>query len=725
MSLLPHRPRGCPPDHHSARRWPRLLAAAALLASCLVGLGAATAAPALAEANGTGTTPPMGWSSWSSVRYNPTESDIEAQAKAMSTSGLLSHGYDYVNIDDFYYLNPGTTVDSYGRWVVDSGKFPDGMASVGSYVHGLGEKFGMYLTPGIPVAAYNQNTPIQGTSFHARDIVSDTTDYEPNYNFHDGAMYYIDYAKNPAAAQAFLNSWADLLASYGIDYLKIDGVGGTGGDVADVEHWSQALAQSGRAVYLDLSNTLDIANGPTWQQYANGWRVDNDVECYCSTVTDWAHMSTRFNDLPAWVQYSGTGDWADADSLEIGNGSGVGLTDDERQTQMTLWAVSSAPLMLGTDLTKLTSADLAMLTNTEVTGVDQMGRPAHPVDQGAQQQTWVAYDGDGSYTVALFNLGGTTANVTADWSDLGFAGSASVRDLWSHTALGSFTGSFSASVVGHGSRLLHVVPASGTTEIGAPLVSALSGRCLDSPKGTNYDGVHLEVWDCNGGPNQNVTYNATTKALGLEGKCIDAYNNQTTAGTPVDIYDCNNGANQQWTRNSNGTITGVQSGLCLDVTGSSNPNGSALELWTCNGGANQQWSGAGSTSSTGPIVAGVAPALCVDDNTANSTDGNAIQIWGCNGTAAQQWTIGSGNTLHVLGKCMDVTGAGTADGAKVELWDCNGGANQVWVPQPSGELKNPASGKCLDDPALSTTAGTQLDIWDCNGGSNQLWDLPK
>jgi hypothetical protein len=31
------------------------------------------------------------------------------------------------------------------------------MAAVATYVHGLGEKFGMYVTPGIPVAAYNQN----------------------------------------------------------------------------------------------------------------------------------------------------------------------------------------------------------------------------------------------------------------------------------------------------------------------------------------------------------------------------------------------------------------------------------------------------------------------------------------------------------------------------------------------------------------------------------------
>ena len=47
--------------------------------------------------------------------------------------------------------------------------------------------------------------------------------------------------------------------------------------------------------------------------------------------------------------------------------------------------------------------------------------------------------------------------------------------------------------------------------------------------------------------------------------------------------------NQQWTVNSNGTITGVQSGLCLDVTGASTAEGALVDLWTCNGQTNQQW----------------------------------------------------------------------------------------------------------------------------------------
>ena len=36
-------------------------------------------------------------------------------------------------------------------------RVPGSTVNMGSYTHGIGEKFGMYLALGIPVAAYNQN----------------------------------------------------------------------------------------------------------------------------------------------------------------------------------------------------------------------------------------------------------------------------------------------------------------------------------------------------------------------------------------------------------------------------------------------------------------------------------------------------------------------------------------------------------------------------------------
>jgi hypothetical protein len=144
--------------------------------------------------------------------------------------------------------------------------------------------------------------------------------------------------------------------------------------------------------------------------------------------------------------------------MNVGNGSMDGITKDERQTTTTLWAITAAPLYTGDDITKLDSYGLSLLTNDEVIAVDQAGKPATPVSQSSNQQVWKVKNADGSYTVALFNLGDSTATVTANWSDLGFSGSATVRDLWSHTDLGSFSGHFSASLKTHASRLLKVTP---------------------------------------------------------------------------------------------------------------------------------------------------------------------------------------------------------------------------------------------------------------------------
>ncbi|SHM38399.1 glycoside hydrolase family 27 protein [Actinacidiphila paucisporea] len=569
----------------------RALVATVALASSLFLSALTGSTPAQAQDNGASRTPPMGWSSWSSVRTSPTEAKIKAQAQAMHDSGLMSAGYQYINLDDYYIKNPGTTVDQYGRWVVDTGKFPDGMKNLGDFIHGLGEKFGMYVTPGIPKAAYDQNTPIEGTSYHARDIVSSTSTFESNYGGFGNVMYFIDYNKNPTAAQAFVNSWANLFASYGVDYIKIDGVHTS--DQNDVIAWSKALNQTGRTIHLGLSNTLDINNIKTWQQYSNSWRTGGDIECYCSTLTTWSNVGPRWANLAQWGQYAGPGGWNDPDSIEVGNGDHNGLTVNERQSVITLWAITRSVMMLGSDLTNLDAGDLNMLKNAEVTNVNQTDSVvASQISNNNDLQVWATKqkNPDGSYTVALFNRSDRAGNetVTADFSDLGFSGSATVRNLWGKSNE-TLTNSVSRSLAPHESALFKVTPSSSSTPVGGNLTSGLSGRCADDPNSTLVNGTQLDVWDCNGGANQKITYSSSAKTLKVLGKCFDAHGGATTAGTHVEIYDCNGGTNQQWNVNSNGTITGVQSGLCLDVTGATNPNGAGLELWNCNGGANQTW----------------------------------------------------------------------------------------------------------------------------------------
>ena len=435
-----------------------VLTAAPLSVAAALGAAAATGSPAAgASAAGPDTLPPMGWSSWSSFHGGISEALIESQASAMHAS-LQRFGYQYVNIDAGW----SDHVDKNGRDAWDTAKFPDGIPAVAAYVHKLGLKLGIYLVPGIPKAALTANSPIAGTSFHVKDIADTST---PGNTAADGSAR-IDYSKPGAAA--YVQSQADLLASWGVDYIKMDFVGPGGGKVAadnraDIEQWHAAIQRTGRPMHLELSNALSFADASTWAQYSNGWRIEGDVECYshCPGLTNWSmRVLRRFTDVTQWIPFAGPGHWNDLDSLEVGNAAADGLTPDERRSTVTLWAIESAPLLLGTDLTKLDSADLALITDPEVIAVDQAGRPAHPVSQATSQQVWISRNPDHSYTVALFNLGDAASKVTAHWTDLGLQSSSSamVRDLWRRKDLGAVVGSYSVTLAPHASVLLHVAP---------------------------------------------------------------------------------------------------------------------------------------------------------------------------------------------------------------------------------------------------------------------------
>ncbi|MEV6012428.1 alpha-galactosidase [Streptomyces sp. NPDC051976] len=449
------------------RRLRALVSAATGLALATAGLAALSTAGApasYASDNGQSLRPAMGWSTWSFVRRTPTEAAVKAQADAMASSGLSAHGFVYINLDDFWQKcdSNGFVVDSYGRWAVDTAKFPDGIKALADYVHSKGLKFGFYVTPGIAKNAVTKNTPIEGTSYHAKDI-ADTTKTEKNYNCKN--MYYLDYSK--PGAQDFVNSWARQFASWGVDYLKIDGVGAA--DIPDVQAWDTALRATGRPINFALSNNLPVADATTWKKLANSWRTQGDVECYCGPgpngsgypLTDWSHVSSRFTTAATWQQYAGPGGWNDLDSLEIGNGDKAGLTADQRRSAFTLWSMASSPLLLGTDLTALDATDKAMLTNDRLIAVDQDGVAAARIVSSGVNQVWRKREANGDYVVALFNTGTSgSSTVSVNWSQVGFSGSARVTDLWSGADLGNVSGSYSATLRPGETRLIRARPAS-------------------------------------------------------------------------------------------------------------------------------------------------------------------------------------------------------------------------------------------------------------------------
>src|SRR6266542_1934038 len=89
-------------------------------------------------------TPPMGWNSWNCWAGAVDQDKVLRSARAMAKSGLIDHGWTYINIDDTWQgkRDPET------KALQGNDKFPD-MKGLCDAVHALGLKAGIYSTPWI------------------------------------------------------------------------------------------------------------------------------------------------------------------------------------------------------------------------------------------------------------------------------------------------------------------------------------------------------------------------------------------------------------------------------------------------------------------------------------------------------------------------------------------------------------------------------------------------
>jgi hypothetical protein len=428
-----------------------------LVTLVLLGL---TSAPAEAKIN---LQPFMGWSSWSvesSTRatYGTnwlTEGNIRNAADAMAAK-IASAGYTSLNIDSGWNatLNWQSHFDGNGIPEADSTRFPSGLPSLSSYVHGKGLKLGLYMPAGLDHGVYDANLPIAGTSCHTRDIAVNPLTATNKW----GSHWKIDYGTS--CAQSYISSIVAKFASWNVDFIKVDGV--TQDNVPDMRAWSTAIDRSGRAMWLTASAwPVDRAAAPGLRPYANSVRIDTDVECYCGTISTWtSSVDKRWADLPNWLNDVGPNFWPDLDAMPISNNRGQaiqdGINDVERQSVMTFWSMASSPLYVGGDIYFMDSTAISILTNPEVIAVDQAGVLPQQVT-GGNLQKWRKRMPDGSWVVAVYNLGSSSANITVNWSDISLSGSHPVRDLAARRDLGAFTNSWTATgVPAHGSRLIKV-----------------------------------------------------------------------------------------------------------------------------------------------------------------------------------------------------------------------------------------------------------------------------
>jgi Alpha galactosidase A/Alpha galactosidase C-terminal beta sandwich domain len=401
------------------------------------------------------TLPPMAWSSWNSFS-NTIDSDVTVQqAKALVSSGLKKAGYQYVNIDEGWWLGDR---DADGNIVVDPQKWPPiaagdrpgDMANIVRYIHSLGLKAGIYTDAG-------------------KDGCSMFPDLGPAY-FHVGSEGHYE--------QDFLQ-----FAKWGFDFVKVDWCGGEKENLsADMQYSEIARAISraeqitGNRLYYSICD-WGKQNPWTWGPGVGGsvqdiWRVSGDIVAPVVAGSANAGRKIAFDKMLAnfdqgiHPEAQHTGYYNDPDMMVLGM---PGFNAQQNRLHMALWTISGAPLIIGADITKLDAETKAAFTNADIVAIDQdplglQGVKVKEISSGLE--VWSKFLATpGSRAVLLLNRTYFPAPMSLNFADLGLSGeSATLRDVWADKDLGTITGQLKATVPAQDGLLLVVHGSEGAFE---------------------------------------------------------------------------------------------------------------------------------------------------------------------------------------------------------------------------------------------------------------------
>ena len=388
----------------------------------------------------------MGFNDWAHYGCNINQQLFVNTANELVATGLAKDGYRYVNIDDCW---PAMSRNAQGQLVANPQLFPNGLKWLGDYLHARGLKFGIYEDAGTSTCG--------------------------GY---------------PGSWDHFQQD-AETFASWGVDYLKLDGcnVPSVPGQTAEQTYqyayteMSQALKATGRPIIFSESAPAYFYGSPGFTQImswigheGNLWRFGSDI------ADNWASVLTNYSQDNSYnlASYAGPGHWNDPDMLEVNNS---GLTYTEQQSQFSLWAEMAAPLLISTDMTNLSQQALSILSNKAVIAVDQDPYGA----QGTIVKTENNVDilakplANGDIAVVLFNKGDTPASAAITAHDAGFSVDAPaylLDNLW--TGQVTETSSvIAANIPAHGVVMYRVRPTTRPTVDPPSVVATLEATAHD------------------------------------------------------------------------------------------------------------------------------------------------------------------------------------------------------------------------------------------------------
>lgn len=390
-------------------------------------------------------TPPMGWNSWNCFANEVSADKVKRAVNAMVKSGLINHGWTYINIDDFWENHRdskdqtlrGKLRDEVGN-IIPNSRFSD-MKALADYVHGQGLKIGLYSSPG----PWTCGGSAGSYGYEKKDAES-------------YAKWGFDYLKYDWCSYGNVIDSLPDNDPYKVSSLSYNGGSELNTAMKPFKVMGKFLRQQPRDIVFSVCQ-YGMSDVWKWGDSVNGncWRTTNDI------TDTWTSVKNIALDQDKSAPYAKPGNWNDPDMLVIGtvgwgNPHPSKLKPDEQYLHVSLWSLFSAPLLIGCDMEKLDDFTLNLLTNDEVIEINQdpLGKQATCVQTIGDLRIYVKELEDGSRVIGFCNFGLETVDLAyKDFNKLGLKGQFVVRDLWRQKDISNVntqTGQLALKVPVHG-----------------------------------------------------------------------------------------------------------------------------------------------------------------------------------------------------------------------------------------------------------------------------------
>ena len=398
-------------------------------------------------------TPPMGWNSWNCFANEVSADKVKRAANAMVKSGLINHGWTYVNIDDFWENNRdskdqslrGEFRDAAGDIVTNS-RFVD-MKGLADYVHGLGLKIGLYSSPG----PWTCGGCAGSYGYEKQDAES-------------YAKWGFDYLKYDWCSYGNVINGLPNNDPNKVSSLSYNGGNELNTAIKPFKVMGEYLRQQPRDILFSVCQ-YGMSDVWKWGDSVNGncWRTTNDI------TDTWVSVKNIALDQDKSAPYAKPGNWNDPDMLVVGhvgwgNPHPSKLKPDEQYLHISLWSLFSAPLLIGCDMEKLDDFTLNLLTNDEVIEINQdpLGKQATCLQTIGELRIYAKELEDGSRAVGFCNFGIDKVELSyKDFEKIGLNGKFKVRDVWRQKDISTIetkTGELLLKVPAHGVVLYKLSP---------------------------------------------------------------------------------------------------------------------------------------------------------------------------------------------------------------------------------------------------------------------------